>query len=114
MTAKCSAEDEAKVRTTLTALTVWLARQMGIEPERLLPRVQQNLDQLSPHQLVDSRQAAQILGVAPKTLENWRTLGGGPRYSRLSARKIVYRVADLNRFVAVNKFASTSEYGDKS
>jgi hypothetical protein len=42
--------------------------------------------------------AARHLGIAPKTLANWRSAGKGPRFSRLG-RAIVYRVEDLDRFV---------------
>lgn len=44
------------------------------------------------------REAALHIGVAPKTLANWRSAGRGPRFSRLG-RAIVYRVEDLDRFV---------------
>jgi hypothetical protein len=45
--------------------------------------------------------AAAYLGVARKTLSNWRALGEGPRYARLgkSGARIVYRVSDLDQFL---------------
>lgn len=49
-----------------------------------------------PH--VRAKAAARRIGVAPKTLANWRAAGKGPRYSRVG-RAIVYRVADLDQFV---------------
>lgn len=59
---------------------------------------------------LDARRAAPIsaatvaayLGVAPKTLSNWRALGEGPRYVRLgkSHARIVYRVSDLDQYLA--------------
>jgi len=45
-----------------------------------------------------AREAARHLGVAPKTLANWRCAGKGPRFCRLG-RAIVYRLEDLDRFV---------------
>lgn len=42
--------------------------------------------------------AARHLGIAPKTLANWRSAGKGPRFSRLG-RAIVYRLDDLDKFV---------------
>jgi hypothetical protein len=46
---------------------------------------------------VDSAHAASILGVARKTLANWRCLGRGPRYVKYGGRlgPVRYRVADL-------------------
>lgn len=42
--------------------------------------------------------AARHLGLAEKTLANWRSAGKGPRYSRIG-RTILYRLDDLDRFV---------------
>lgn len=53
------------------------------------PSVQTNLRE---------REAAHHIGVAPKTLANWRCAGRGPRFCRLG-RAIVYRLADLDQFV---------------
>lgn len=46
--------------------------------------------------------AAAYLGVASKTLSNWRALGEGPPYARLgkSGARIVYRVSDLDQYLA--------------
>lgn len=48
-------------------------------------------------------EASPIVGVAPKTLANWRALGRGPAYTKLSegrGGRVRYRVADLQRFLA--------------
>jgi len=43
------------------------------------------------------REAAVYIGVAPKTLANWRSAGKGPRFYKLG-RMIVYRREDLDRY----------------
>lgn len=48
--------------------------------------------------VVNDREAARFLGLAPQTLRNWRTNRRGPKYVRLGGR-IVYRLADLNEFL---------------
>ena len=45
------------------------------------------------------RQAAEYIGVQPKTLRTWRSEGRGPAYRRLGPRTYVYRVTDLQTFV---------------
>ena len=45
--------------------------------------------------------AAAYLGVAEKTLANWRGRRQGPAYVRAGAR-VVYRVADLDAWLAAN------------
>lgn len=49
-----------------------------------------------------SNTAAPYVGVSRKTLSNWRALGEGPPYVRLgkAGSRIVYRVADLDRYLA--------------
>jgi len=41
--------------------------------------------------------------VAGQTLANWRHLGRGPNFIRVSARKILYDRADLERFFSERK-----------
>lgn len=49
--------------------------------------------------LLSTRDAASYLGLSHRTLEKWRTRGVGPAYSRIG-RRVVYRRADLDQFVA--------------
>ena len=50
-------------------------------------------------QTVDQFGAAAHVGVvSPKTLENWRGLGIGPRYLKLGGR-VAYRIADLDAWL---------------
>lgn len=53
--------------------------------------------------------AAAYIGVAPKTLSNWRALGEGPPYVRLgkSHARIVYRITDLDRYLAERVIGGT-------
>lgn len=47
---------------------------------------------------LDTKQAAEHLRLAPKTLANWRALGVGPAFKRVG-RVIRYDGAELDRFV---------------
>ena len=40
-------------------------------------------------------EAAKILGVKKRTLDNWRSLGRGPAYLKLSGRAVRYLLDDL-------------------
>lgn len=57
---------------------------------------------------LDTPKAAPVIGVAPKTMENWRTLGKGPRFIKAGGR-VVYDVADLEAWKAAHRVSSTSE-----
>ncbi|MDN6478475.1 helix-turn-helix transcriptional regulator, partial [Corynebacterium variabile] len=45
-----------------------------------------------PRLAVSTADAAQMIGVSPKTLRNWRSLGRGPKPTTLSKSQVVYRV----------------------
>ena len=48
---------------------------------------------------LSEREAAEYLGpVSVRTLQDWRTKGAGPAYSRLG-RRIAYDIADLDAFL---------------
>lgn len=56
-------------------------------------------------------QAAQYLGLSPKTLEVRALRGGGPSFSKLG-RRVVYSRADLDAWVAAQRRTSTSDTGE--
>lgn len=60
--------------------------------------------------MLREKQAASFLGVAPKTLANWRSQGKGPRFCRLG-RTIAYRQEDLDAF-AVSNLVNVASAGD--
>lgn len=43
---------------------------------------------------IDTREAAAFLSKPPRTLENWRQRGYGPRYVK-AGRSVRYRLADI-------------------
>jgi hypothetical protein len=44
--------------------------------------------------------AARYLGIESATLARWAVFNKGPRFHRVSARCVVYDVADLDAFIA--------------
>jgi predicted DNA-binding transcriptional regulator AlpA len=62
--------------------------------------------------LMNEHQAAALLGVAVKTLRNWRCRGDGPKFVKLGGGRLVrYRQSDLTDFIERDVRASTSEEG---
>lgn len=59
--------------------------------------------------LVNEREAADMLGLTPRTLQAWRQQGEGPPYVRVSSRCIRYRIADLEDWAEGLLQNSTSE-----
>lgn len=51
-----------------------------------------------PGQLLTEDEAAEYLRVRPRTLQRWRQLGRGPRFTR-AGRRILYRLADLEAYL---------------
>jgi predicted DNA-binding transcriptional regulator AlpA len=62
----------------------------------------------TPILLLDERGAAAMLGMTPRTLQEWRRVGSGPPYVRISSRCVRYRVADLESWAAERVRTSTS------
>jgi len=68
-------------------------------------------------------QAADFLGLSPKTLRAWRMRGGGPPYTRMSPTAtgmpswrshVRYRRDDLETFVRERRFTSTAEETERA
>ncbi len=45
-------------------------------------------------------QLCERLHVAPRTAQKWRYEGNGPAWCRLGGRRIVYRLSDIEAYVA--------------
>jgi predicted DNA-binding transcriptional regulator AlpA len=60
--------------------------------------------------LLTQRDAARLLRLSERTLERLRLLGNGPRYVK-TTRRVLYREADLEAWVASRLTTSTSEVG---
>jgi predicted DNA-binding transcriptional regulator AlpA len=58
----------------------------------------------------DTRGAAERIGVAAKTLDNWRGLGTGPPFYKLGGR-VVYDDGEVDAWLAERRRTSTSDPG---
>lgn len=55
---------------------------------------------------LDTKQAAQYLGVAPKTLENWRSQDSGPPYYKFGkghGARVAYNQAELDTWLSEHR-----------
>ena len=56
------------------------------------------------------REAAAFLAVSPRTLQGWRSKGGGPAFIKMG-RSVRYRASDLDDFLNGGIRTSTSDVG---
>lgn len=49
--------------------------------------------------LLSPAETAAVLRTSPRTLEHWRSVGNGPRATRVGPRRVTYRVADVLAFL---------------
>lgn len=56
--------------------------------------------------LLTTAQAADLLGVSPRTMEDWRRWERGPAYIRLGYKVVRYRLPDLESFVSAGAVAA--------
>ncbi|WP_158810168.1 AlpA family transcriptional regulator [Beijerinckia sp. L45] len=61
--------------------------------------------------LIDERTFCAETGIAPQTARNWRVLGLGPKWIRLSRRCIRYDRRDIEAWISARRVASTSDQG---
>ena len=62
--------------------------------------------------LLAEKEAAKILGFSERTLQKWRSVGGGPRFVQVSARAVRYRQVDLDSWIEERIRTSTSDPGN--
>lgn len=65
--------------------------------------------ELNPSDWVRTPSASAYVKYSPSTLAKLRCSGGGPRYSKLGPRIVVYRVKDLDDWLAARSRQSTSD-----
>jgi predicted DNA-binding transcriptional regulator AlpA len=54
---------------------------------------------IEPGDLLTTKEAARLLGIEPRTLENWRWAKRGPRPRKIGTRCVRYLRADLVNFI---------------
>jgi predicted DNA-binding transcriptional regulator AlpA len=59
--------------------------------------------------LLNQNDVANMLGLKPRTLEDYRVRGVGPRFVRISSRCIRYRLDDVQAWITAQVVSSTSE-----
>ena len=62
-------------------------------------------------QLVRQEEAAAVLCVTPRCMENWRHRGEGPKFVRISGRCIRYRKSDLDQWIKERVRTNTADRG---
>jgi predicted DNA-binding transcriptional regulator AlpA len=63
---------------------------------------------LLPSPFLRAPQAAQYVGLSPRTLEKYRGNGTGPKYSKIGGR-ILYATDDLTKWVELGAHRSTAD-----
>lgn len=56
-------------------------------------------------------EAARLLNISPRTLENWRVTGRGPTFIRLSSKCVRYDEAVVSSWLKSNTYRVTANYG---
>ena len=64
-----------------------------------------------PDHLVRQEEAAALLSVTARCMENWRHRGEGPKFVRIFGRCIRYRRSDLDDWIERRIRTSTSDQG---
>lgn len=65
------------------------------------------------NELMSAVKTAELLGVSPKTLANWRTLGLKHLKFVKAGSRVFYTKTEINKFIIAQTRSSTSEKGNK-
>ena len=58
-----------------------------------------NMNNTIIQEVFNEKEAANYLRISPKTLQKWRSVGGGPEYRLVGGRRVVYKINDLRSFL---------------
>lgn len=72
---------------------------------------QQESEATPQRRILNTKQAADYTGRKAKTLETWRSRGGGPRFVKLG-RSVGYPIDYLDQFIEAGARRSTSDRGE--
>ena len=86
-------------------------RKKLFESTSLKPDAADAHDVANSDQLLRQEEAAALLNVTPRCLENWRHRGEGPKFVRISGRCIRYMRRNLLEFIEGRVRTSTSDRG---
>lgn len=64
---------------------------------------------VAPAEYIDEGGLSERYLIPPRTAQRWRATGGGPPFVRLGRRRVVYRVADVERWLAERTFAHRAD-----
>ncbi len=60
-------------------------------------------------QYIDESELRNRYLIPPRTAQRWRASGDGPRYVRMGKRRIIYRIEDIERWLAERTFAHRAD-----
>jgi len=76
---------------------------------KTIPKSKNNFEDLDPQQFIDEKIAAEFLGISPRTLQGYRTKGGGPEFHKISHKVVRYKIAELIKWTNNKKKKNTSD-----
>ena len=79
-----------------------------MKPRLTLPRLPDDDEKLG------NEPSAKFIGMSPRTLEGMRLKGTGPRFFKISRKKIVYSKRQLREWLADRERRSTSDPGRRT
>lgn len=77
---------------------------------RPLENKSKNIADLDHDLHIDEKRAAEYLGISFRTLQGYRTKGGGPEFIKIGKKSVRYKVQDLIDWANNHKKKNTSQY----
>ena len=100
-------QDTYKLSVSLHVMTKTSTKELPLMTT--LPDIQATDETTNNRDLITEKSVARELSLSPRTLRNWRVLGIGPPYVKISARCIRYRRSDIETWSNNLTQSSTSD-----
>ena len=81
-------------------------RGIGHEADRMATA---QAELVQTHEYIDEDGLSERYLIPPRTAQRWRAEGGGPAFVRLGPRRVVYRISDIERWLAERTFKSRAD-----
>jgi predicted DNA-binding transcriptional regulator AlpA len=66
-------------------------------------------DDCRPHEYISEQGLHERYLIAPRTAQRWRSTGEGPRWIRLGRRRVLYRVSDVEAWLAERTYVHRAD-----
>lgn len=106
---KSEIQNHLKEDNSLKGIPKGTLKEIGLK-EDIKNNSNKSFADLDPELHIDEKRASEYLGISPRTLQGYRTKGGGPEFIKINHKVVRYKIADLIKWTEIRKRKNTSNH----